>query len=103
MGATSEIVDVLTYGARKYAPDNWRHVANPQQRYYAAAMRHIVAWVMGEKLDPESGKPHLAHAAGCLLFLLEFDGGPDGPAGQAARGERRPSHRPRARAQARGQ
>ena len=27
MGATSEIVDVLTYGAKKYAPDNWRKVA----------------------------------------------------------------------------
>lgn len=80
MGATSEIVDVLTYGAKKYAPDNWRKVPNPQQRYYAAAMRHIVAWVRGEKNDPESGKPHLAHAACCLLFLLEVDGGADAPA-----------------------
>lgn len=80
MGATSEIVDVLTYGAKKYAPDNWRKVPNPQQRYYAAAMRHIVAWVRGEKLDPESGKPHLAHAACCLLFLLEVDGELDAPA-----------------------
>lgn len=73
LGAVSAVVDVLTYGAGKYAPDNWRHVSNPQQRYYAAAMRHIVAWARGEKNDPESGKPHLAHAACCLLFILEVD------------------------------
>lgn len=26
-----------------------------------------------ERLDPESGLPHLAHAACCLLFALELD------------------------------
>jgi hypothetical protein len=71
--ATAVVVDVLTYGARKYSPDNWRHVPDARRRYFAAAMRHLVAWFAGERVDPESGRPHLAHATCCLLFLLELD------------------------------
>lgn len=67
------IVHILTFGARKYAPNNWQKVDNPIERYYAAMMRHIVSWREGEKLDPESGKHHLAHAGCCLLFLLWFE------------------------------
>jgi hypothetical protein len=73
LGAVSAVVDVLTYGARKYAPDNWRLVPDTRARYFAAAMRHVVAWKRGERLDAESGLPHLAHAACCLLFILEVD------------------------------
>lgn len=66
-----QVVDVLTYGANKYSDNNW-HKCPDQNRYYAAAMRHIQAWRQGEILDKESGKPHLAHAICCLTFLLEF-------------------------------
>jgi hypothetical protein len=68
------VVMVLTYGAKKYAPEGWRQVSEPRRRYYAAAMRHLDAWRGGEILDTESGLPHLAHAACCLLFLLGFEG-----------------------------
>jgi len=71
--ATSHVVDVLTFGARKYAPDNWRTVPEARRRYYAAALRHLVSWWNGERLDPESGLPHLAHAGCCLLFLADLD------------------------------
>lgn len=71
--AMEEIVDVLTYGAKKYSPDNWQHVDNPDTRYFNAAMRHIWAWRQGERFDEESHKSHLAHAACCLLFLMAFD------------------------------
>ena len=71
--ATSLVVKVLTYGAKKYAPENWRKVQDPQDRYFAAAMRHLVARRDGQKLDPESGLPHLAHAACCILFMLELE------------------------------
>lgn len=67
------VVDVLTYGAKKYAPDNWQKVPSAQRRYFAAAQRHLIAWNEGEGTDPESGLPHLAHAACCVLFLLWFD------------------------------
>ena len=67
------IVAVLTFGARKYSPDNWRRVDNGVERYYAAALRHIVSWRKGERLDQESGLPHLAHAGCCLVFLSELE------------------------------
>jgi hypothetical protein len=63
---------VLEYGARKYAPDNWRKVDNPEARYLAAALRHINAWRRGEKRDQESGLSHLAHAATSLMFIMEL-------------------------------
>lgn len=70
MDAVAPIVDVLTYGAKKYAPDNWRRVPDSRARYYAAALRHLTAWWLGEEIDPESGLRHLAHVGCCVLFLL---------------------------------
>lgn len=67
----SVVLAVLEYGARRYAPDNWRHVPDSSRRYREAAMRHLIADLGGERVDPESGQPHLAHAACSLLFLLE--------------------------------
>jgi hypothetical protein len=72
-GALASVVGVLEYGASKYDVDNWKRVENPRQRYFDAAMRHLLAWHMGEVHDPESGLPHLAHAVCCVLFLLWFD------------------------------
>ena len=71
--SVEQIVDVLTYGAKKYAPDNWKSVPEGRTRYFAALCRHLFAWWRGEKIDPESGKPHLAHAGCCVLFLLFID------------------------------
>jgi hypothetical protein len=71
--AFDHVVEVLTIGARKYAPDNWKKVPNARQRYIDAAFRHMSAYAGGEKLDDETGKNHLAHAVCCLLFLLAFD------------------------------
>ena len=75
--ALKEVVDVLTYGAKKYAPDNWKKVPNAKQRYIDAGFRHFTAYVAGEKLDNETGKSHLAHALCCLLYLLAFEIGED--------------------------
>lgn len=71
--AVQAVVDVLTYGARKYAPGNWRKVRPLRSRYIGALWRHVVAHCRGESKDPESGLPHLAHAAACVLFLLEAE------------------------------
>ena len=71
--AEEQIVDVLTYGAKKYDRENWRKVPDAKNRYYAAARRHIEQWRRGETQDEETGKSHLAHAACCLLFLMELD------------------------------
>lgn len=64
------VVRVLTYGAKKYAPGAWKLVPEGRDRYFSAALRHLTAWRDGEQLDVESGLPHLAHAACCVLFLM---------------------------------
>ena len=64
---------VLTFGAKKYADDNWRLVPDAKKRYNAALHRHLNAYYQGEKLDKETGLSHLAHAQCCLTFLLEFE------------------------------
>ncbi len=71
--AVEQIVKVLDFGARKYARDNWKHVADGETRYLAAAFRHMAAHNRGEKNDPETGISHLAHAGCCVLFLLALE------------------------------
>lgn len=66
------MASVLTFGAAKYAPDNWKLVDNAETRYLAAAMRHINAYRAVEVYDRESGLQHLAHAMTCLAFLIEL-------------------------------
>ena len=73
LSPTEEIVKVLTYGANKYDDDNWKKLKNLRDRYFAALMRHTVAYRQGEAYDPESGLHHLAHACCSLLFIMEFD------------------------------
>ena len=68
-----DVVKVLTFGAKKYAPDNWKFVDDADNRYMDAAMRHLVAYQQGEGYDPESGEHHVAHAMCCLLFMLWHD------------------------------
>jgi len=75
-----DTVRVLTFGAIKYSPDNWKRVPGARCRYIAAAFRHLVARARGEILDPESGRPHTAHAVCCLLFLAWFDHHPEADA-----------------------
>lgn len=77
MDEAEDIVRVLTFGAKKYAPNNWKHVPGARWRYIAAGFRHLVARARGEMLDPESGLPHTAHAGCCLLFLAWFDRHPE--------------------------
>ena len=68
-----EVAEVLTSGADRYGDHNWTQVENPGDRYFSACMRHLTAWVHGEKKDLDSGRHHLAHAICCLLFLMWFD------------------------------
>lgn len=75
-GTVRQIVQVLEFGAQKYAPENWQHVPGARTRYYDALQRHVEAWWRGERSDPETGLPHLAHAGCCVLFLLWIDAAP---------------------------
>jgi hypothetical protein len=42
------------------------------KRVFGAAMRHLWAFWKGEEIDPESGLPHLAHAAWNIFTLLNY-------------------------------
>lgn len=75
MRELQDVIKVVTYGAKKYAANNWVDVEEARERYYAAAQRHIVAWWLGESVDSDTGLPHLAHAVCDLLFLLGFSAG----------------------------
>ncbi len=68
-----EIVEILGFGANKYGKYNWQKVTPFKERYFSALIRHLVAWHNGERLDPESGKSHLAHAGCNLVFLMWGD------------------------------
>lgn len=68
--ALEEVVKVITLGAEKYDPENWKHVPEGRRRYIAAAFRHIEAWRKGEITD-EIGTHHIANAISNLMFILE--------------------------------
>lgn len=73
--ALKALAKVLTYGAKKYKPNNWRTVEDTD-RYVGAVFRHLEAWRMGEIHDEESGFTHLEHALTNLAFLIELNAKP---------------------------
>lgn len=66
-----EVGRVMRVGAAKYGPMNWREMDISASVYYNAAMRHLFQWWDGADNDFETDLPHLAHAAACLLILLD--------------------------------
>jgi len=70
--ALEQTAMVMEFGKDKYAAHNWRK-GFAWSRPLSAAMRHLMAFNDGEDKDPESGLSHLAHAACCIMFLLEFE------------------------------
>ena len=65
---------VLTMGAKKYDVDNWKN-AKPEdvRRIKDSLLRHTLAYLDGEALDPESGLSHLYHISCNTMFLDYFD------------------------------
>jgi len=67
------VTAIREFGCQKYKdPENWRQVE--PQRYKDALYRHWLAYLSGEKNDPESGYPHLWHLACNVAFLIEMEG-----------------------------
>lgn len=62
---------VMELGATKYGPYNWRGNKVRYSIYIEAAMRHLMCALDGEEIDPESGMPHMAHAAACAGIVLD--------------------------------
>ena len=66
--ALEGLAAVLTFGAKKYAAHNWRGGLQ-YSRLIAAMLRHLFAIQRGERIDPESGLPHVDHIGCCWMFL----------------------------------
>lgn len=64
---------VMACGAEKYGPMNWRDDKITASVYVNAALRHLLTYWDGQNLDEETHLPHLAHAAACLLILLDAE------------------------------
>ena len=66
---------VLSFGAEKYDAWNWRKMDGVEdtERIKGAALRHMMAYLSGEKFDPETGISHLHHMSCNLMFLDYFD------------------------------
>lgn len=71
--AEAMVAAVLTIGAIKYAPGNWKKFRDIETRYYDACRRHLNSINSGKDFDPETGLPHSAHAICCLLFILQSE------------------------------
>lgn len=71
--ALNAIGSVIEYGTHKYPdPDNWSKNENIVERYSDSIARHLTKYFMGEVIDIESNKPHLAHVAWNALAILEY-------------------------------
>ena len=70
--ATRALAEVLSFGARKYAPNSWQTVPNAPERYLDALIRHLEAHRSGELYDPESNLPHVYHLLCNAAFLTYF-------------------------------
>lgn len=71
--AMTAVIEVATYGAKKYTEKGWHEVANAQDRYKNAQYRHRLAAARGEQRDPDSGLLHLAHEAWNALACLQLE------------------------------
>ena len=71
--ASVHMAEVFRNGADKYGAYNWRTNPVELMTYLGAIMRHAAAVLDGEWLDPESGKPHLAHVMASAAIPLDAD------------------------------
>jgi len=58
-------------GGNKYHERSWEKGIS-YGSIIGALLRHVYKWIAGEKVDPEDGIHHLAHAAWCCFTLMEY-------------------------------
>lgn len=61
----------LGEGAKKYGAYNFRDTSVEYMTYIGATLRHVLAMLDGEDIDPDSGNPHAAHAMASLAILVD--------------------------------
>ncbi len=70
--ALAQLAEVYTHGAKKYGDGNYLK-GMTFRRILAALMRHVEAYRAGETIDPDSGIPHMAHAAWQCFTLMVYE------------------------------
>lgn len=70
-GPLLELSKVYGFGATKYDDHNYIK-GYDWSLSYGAMQRHLMAWLSGEDVDPESGRLHLGHAAWHCFCLMVF-------------------------------
>lgn len=67
-----EVSEISTFGAKKYAWNGWEDVEEGFERYKDGQFRHTLLEAMGEEIDPDSQRLHLAHEAWNAMATLEL-------------------------------
>lgn len=63
----------IEFGTHKYPkPDNWAKVNDGFNRYSNSLMRHLLKIFAGQKIDAETGLPHIYHCCWNVLAMAEF-------------------------------
>ena len=65
------MVKVLEFGAKKYAPNNWKKGLETT-KIIESMLRHTFALLKGENNDPESGINHVGHIQCNAMFLAKM-------------------------------
>lgn len=73
MEEIEDIVKVYHAGAKKYGPNKWQNLDNGFERYRAAAARHLMEYMKGERIDSDTGCFHLAQCAWNCIAMLWYD------------------------------
>ncbi len=67
-----DCADVFDYGRKKYAAWNWTK-GMAWSIPTACIIRHCLAILDGETVDPESGLPHRGHIACNVVMLIQYE------------------------------
>lgn len=66
--ALEDMVRALEHGEKEYGEDNWKKGLKTHE-IFESLMRHLIAYIGGEDIDPESGLPHTGHILSNAMFL----------------------------------
>lgn len=66
-----EVGLALQEGRLKYGANNWTASGVRASVYYDASWRHMLAWWLGQDVDPDSGLSHVTKAIAGLMVLRD--------------------------------
>ena len=72
VGPLKELAKTYTIGSKKYGDLNYLGGMS-WSKIYGAMLRHLVAWIDGEQIDPENEQHHLAAVAWGAFTLMEYE------------------------------